>query len=184
MTTVSQCGADAVGSCAFIVGKTPRLRSKAALTGEDFKRNLQIADLDFATIHVYPSNWGVPAGTCLSWVNNDWIGDRAALAAAAGKPLVLEVGLVPSAVAPAAARRLGCAQGLHQRHIIDKAPHSGCVLSTSNLECSPGAHCSVRRPTLLCPTEPAAFDAVAGVRHATRLLRQPRHAVQQVCSLP
>ena len=60
-------------------------------TGEDFKRNLQIADLDFATIHVYPSNWGVPTGTCLSWVNNDWIGDRAALATAAGKPLVLEV---------------------------------------------------------------------------------------------
>ena len=59
--------------------------------GEDFVRNLQIADLDFATIHVYPSNWGVPSGTCLDWLNNDWIGDRAALAAAAGKPLIMEV---------------------------------------------------------------------------------------------
>ena len=56
-------------------------------------RNLKIADLDFATIHVYPSNWGVPSGTCLDWLNNDWIGDRAALAAAAGKPLILEVRL-------------------------------------------------------------------------------------------
>jgi hypothetical protein len=51
---------------------------------------LGIADLDFATIHVYPSKWGVPSGTCLAWLNNDWIGDRAALAAAAGKPLILE----------------------------------------------------------------------------------------------
>ena len=67
------------------------MKACGAQAGEDFKRNLEIADLDFATIHVYPSNWGVPAGTCLAWINNDWIGDRAALAAAAGKPLVLEV---------------------------------------------------------------------------------------------
>ena len=53
-------------------------------------RNLGIKDLDFATVHVYPSNWGVP-NTSYSWVNDNWIGDRAALAAAAGKPLLLEV---------------------------------------------------------------------------------------------
>ena len=88
-------------------------RCGAAQAGEDFKRNLQIADLDFATIHVYPSNWGVPAGTCLSWINNDWIGDRAALAAAAGKPLVLEV-------CCASAEGVGCwhARALHLQHLV------------------------------------------------------------------
>ena len=58
--------------------------------GEDFNRNLGIADLDFATVHVYPSNWGVP-NTAYTWVNDNWIGDRAALAAAARKPLLFEV---------------------------------------------------------------------------------------------
>lgn len=60
------------------------------MTGEDFNRNLGIADLDFATIHVYPGNWGVPSST-YTWVNDNYIGDRAALAAAAGKPIMLEV---------------------------------------------------------------------------------------------
>ena len=53
-------------------------------------RNLGIADLDFATTHVYPSNWGIPASQ-YQWVNDNWIGDRAALAAANGKPLLMEV---------------------------------------------------------------------------------------------
>ena len=59
--------------------------------GEDYVRNLAIADLDFATIHVYPDSWGVPSSS-ISWMNDNWIGDRAALAAAAGKPLMFEVG--------------------------------------------------------------------------------------------
>jgi mannan endo-1,4-beta-mannosidase len=54
-------------------------------------RNLGIADLDFAVIHVYPGNWGIPADEH-TWVNDNYIGARAALAAAAGKPLILEVG--------------------------------------------------------------------------------------------
>ena len=49
-----------------------------------------IPDLDFVTIHVYPSNWGIPASQ-YQWVNLNWIGDRAALAAVSGKPLLLEV---------------------------------------------------------------------------------------------
>ena len=53
-------------------------------------RNLGIKDIDFATIHVYPSSWGIPASQ-YKWVNENFIGDRAALAAAAGKPLILEV---------------------------------------------------------------------------------------------
>lgn len=54
-------------------------------------RNLGIADLDFAVIHCYPSNFGIPASE-YTWVNDNWIGDRAALAAAARKPLIFEVG--------------------------------------------------------------------------------------------
>ena len=61
-----------------------------SIPGEDFVRNLGIADLDFATIHVYPSSWGIAASE-YQWVNDNWIGSRAALAAAAGKPLMLEV---------------------------------------------------------------------------------------------
>lgn len=59
-------------------------------TGEDFNRNLGIADLDFATIHVYPNSWAIPADS-FDWVNDNYIRPRAALAVAAGKPLVLEV---------------------------------------------------------------------------------------------
>ena len=62
----------------------------AMKTGEDFTRNLGIADLDFASIHVYPDSWGVPA-SAYTWVNENWIGDRADLSAAAGKPLLFEV---------------------------------------------------------------------------------------------
>ena len=58
--------------------------------GEDFVRNLGIANLDFATTHVYPSSWAIPARDH-KWVNDNWIGDRAALAAANGKPLLMEV---------------------------------------------------------------------------------------------
>ena len=58
--------------------------------GEDYVRNLDIADIDFATIHVYPDSWGIPP-RYYTWVNDNFIGDRAALAAAHGKPLMLEV---------------------------------------------------------------------------------------------
>lgn len=53
-------------------------------------RDLSIDDLDFATIHVYPSNWGIPANQ-YQWVNENYIGDRSSLAAASGKPIVFEV---------------------------------------------------------------------------------------------
>lgn len=54
-------------------------------------RNLGIADLDFAVLHCFPSNFGIPSDS-YKWVNDNWIGSRAALAAAAGKPLLFEVG--------------------------------------------------------------------------------------------
>lgn len=67
-----------------------RVKRSASCVGEDFVRNLGIADLDFATTHVYPSSWGIPASQ-YKWVNDNWIGDRAALVAANGKPLLMEV---------------------------------------------------------------------------------------------
>lgn len=68
----------------------PSLRYLNWVTGEDFNRNLGIADLDFATIHVYPSKWAIPANS-FDWVNDNYIRPRAALAVAAGKPLLFEV---------------------------------------------------------------------------------------------
>lgn len=61
----------------------------SGMKGEDFVRNLGIKNLDFATIHVYPSNWQIPAKQ-YKWVNDNYIGDRASLTAANGKPLMFE----------------------------------------------------------------------------------------------
>ena len=44
--------------------------------GEDFNRNLYNSYLDFATIHVYPQNLGVP-GPVFFWVDDNYIGTRA-----------------------------------------------------------------------------------------------------------
>eukprot|EP00208_Stichococcus_sp_RCC1054_P002221 CAMPEP_0206134838 /NCGR_PEP_ID=MMETSP1473-20131121/243_1 /ASSEMBLY_ACC=CAM_ASM_001109 /TAXON_ID=1461547 /ORGANISM="Stichococcus sp, Strain RCC1054" /LENGTH=663 /DNA_ID=CAMNT_0053526467 /DNA_START=573 /DNA_END=2564 /DNA_ORIENTATION=+ len=59
------------------------------LKGEDFNRNLYIPTIDFGTIHVYPSNFGVP-NTSVGWVNDMYIGQRMFLARGANKPLLLE----------------------------------------------------------------------------------------------
>ena len=53
-------------------------------------RNLNIKTLDFATVHVDPCNWGIPANK-YQWVNDNYIGDRASMTAANGKPLMFEV---------------------------------------------------------------------------------------------
>lgn len=60
------------------------------LKGEDFNRMLYNKYLDFATVHIYAYNLGIPA-TQFDWVNSAVLGDRAALAAAAKKPLLFEV---------------------------------------------------------------------------------------------
>lgn len=59
------------------------------LKGEDFNRNAFNPYLDFLTLHVYPSNWQIPANDYI-WLNQNVIGDRAALAAGANKPLLFE----------------------------------------------------------------------------------------------
>ncbi|KAI0909780.1 glycoside hydrolase superfamily [Ustulina deusta] len=53
--------------------------------GLDFEANLQIASLDFATFHLYPSSWG----TSNDW-GNLWITTHAAACEAAGKPCLFE----------------------------------------------------------------------------------------------
>ena len=77
------------------INSTLTLSTLNDVPGEDYVRNLDIADIDFATIHVYPDSWGVPP-SYYTWVNDNFIGDRAALAAAHGKPLMLEVCLLPT----------------------------------------------------------------------------------------
>ena len=57
--------------------------------GVDFVRNLSLPNIDFATIHIYPGNWGIPS-TQLDWLLGHYIADRGAIAHAAGKPIVLE----------------------------------------------------------------------------------------------
>jgi mannan endo-1,4-beta-mannosidase len=59
--------------------------------GVDFARNIQLPNVDFATVHLYPDNWSIQAGDDFyDWFVPHVIHDRAELAHAAGKPIVLE----------------------------------------------------------------------------------------------
>ncbi|KAI0021093.1 glycoside hydrolase superfamily [Xylariomycetidae sp. FL0641] len=53
--------------------------------GADFAALLAVPDLDFATLHLYPSSWG----TEYPW-GDDWIATHGAVCVAAGKPCLLE----------------------------------------------------------------------------------------------
>jgi mannan endo-1,4-beta-mannosidase len=53
--------------------------------GVDFAANLEIPDLDFGTLHLYPLSWDETD----AW-GNDWITNHATVCAAAGKPCILE----------------------------------------------------------------------------------------------
>lgn len=57
--------------------------------GVDFARNATIPTIDVMTTHLYPDNWAVPAGE-LDWFNRCIIQDRAKIAKANGKPIILE----------------------------------------------------------------------------------------------
>eukprot|EP00884_Botryococcus_braunii_P017443 jgi/Botrbrau1/4382/Bobra.105_2s0028.1 len=57
--------------------------------GVDFAGNIWSPNISFATIHVYPETWGIPA-TNYAWVLDNFIRDRARIVAAANKPFVLE----------------------------------------------------------------------------------------------
>lgn len=71
--------------------------------GVDFVANINLPHVDYAryahnisyachalcSIHVYPDNWEIPVEE-FDWVNVNFIQDRAALAHAAGKPIIVE----------------------------------------------------------------------------------------------
>lgn len=108
--------------------------------GEDFVRNLGIKTLDFATIHVYPCNWGIPASQ-YQWVNDNYIGDRASLTASNGKPLMFEVRANPHLhlVANSKAYPPGKRDPLrtHKRFCMDPQSFGPTQKSSSALEVNP-----------------------------------------------
>ena len=57
--------------------------------GSSFRRHLAIAELDLATCHFYPEKWGLRRGV-EEEAGRRWIDAHAALARAAGKPLLVE----------------------------------------------------------------------------------------------
>ena len=57
--------------------------------GVDFVRNSHVPHIDFATVHVYPDNWGFEPSE-YKWVIPNVIADRAHIAHKAGKPIILE----------------------------------------------------------------------------------------------
>ena len=84
-------------------------------SGVDFVGDINLPHIDFATVHVYPGehlcgtsglcclgnkassevsvvfadNWGIPASE-FEWVRSNVIADRASIAHAAGKPIIME----------------------------------------------------------------------------------------------
>ena len=58
--------------------------------GIDAAANIKLPEVDFMTLHVYAPNWGFAADK-YHWLLQNFVADRAALAAVANKPIVLEV---------------------------------------------------------------------------------------------
>ncbi|KAL4815698.1 glycoside hydrolase superfamily [Aspergillus spinulosporus] len=54
--------------------------------GTDFALNLAIPDIDFGTLHLYTTDWGVSDN---SW-GNQWVQDHAAICESLGKPCLFE----------------------------------------------------------------------------------------------
>jgi mannan endo-1,4-beta-mannosidase len=57
--------------------------------GTDFIRNLALPNINFATVHAYPTHWLIPTDD-LPWFNKFYIEDRAEIAHKMGKPVILE----------------------------------------------------------------------------------------------
>lgn len=57
--------------------------------GVDSATNAFLPEVDFVTLHVYAPNWGFSSDK-YHWLLQNFVADRAALAAVAGKPIVLE----------------------------------------------------------------------------------------------
>jgi mannan endo-1,4-beta-mannosidase len=59
------------------------------MKGVDFERNVSIPNISFATVHIYPDNWNIPSQD-MWWVKDYLVRDRANIAHAAGKPIIME----------------------------------------------------------------------------------------------
>ena len=57
--------------------------------GEDFTKNVHLPNIDFATVHVYPDHWQIEQWEH-TWIGPNYIKDRAQVAHAAGKPIIME----------------------------------------------------------------------------------------------
>jgi mannan endo-1,4-beta-mannosidase len=57
--------------------------------GTDFVRNTAISDIDFATNHIYPTNFNVPVSGYGAFLDS-FMSDRASIAKTIGKPIILE----------------------------------------------------------------------------------------------
>lgn len=57
--------------------------------GEDFTKNTRLPNIDFATVHVYPDHWQIDSWEH-TWIGPNYIADRAKVAHAAGKPIIME----------------------------------------------------------------------------------------------
>ncbi|BDA49884.1 probable mannan endo-1,4-beta-mannosidase 7 at N-terminal half [Coccomyxa sp. Obi] len=64
-------------------------RINGGYKGVDFVGNTNCPHIDFATTHVYPDNWAIQAYE-FDWVNANFIRDRASIAHAANKPIIIE----------------------------------------------------------------------------------------------
>ena len=60
------------------------------MKGVDFDRDILLPNVSFATVHLYPDNWNLPQSDFASWYVPNVIKNRAEIAHAAGKPIVLE----------------------------------------------------------------------------------------------
>lgn len=58
--------------------------------GIDFAANLQKSGVDFTTVHAYPDNWGFKPDTYRSRYGPTFIKDRAEIAFAYNKPIIVE----------------------------------------------------------------------------------------------
>lgn len=57
--------------------------------GVDFAADIALRNVDFATVHIYPDNWQIPSSE-MDWVDTGLVADRAAIAHASGKPIIME----------------------------------------------------------------------------------------------
>ena len=57
--------------------------------GEDFTKNTALPTIDFATVHVYPDHWQMEPKE-YDWIGPNYIADRAKVAHAANKPIIME----------------------------------------------------------------------------------------------